>query len=157
MKTEKISNYVLYALAIFIVLSFLAFFLIGYDNMEGSLNAPKLTGYLLIVQYLLGVGGVAVMIWNVVSSVRKSSGGDEKATKGLPATKISMFAIIITVASLVIGLLTGLGEEDFTTTSGVFTEGYMVTVVDMFLCSIYILAIVAIVAVVVSMSGVLKK
>ena len=43
MKLEKISNYVLYGISVFIVLSFLAFFLIGYDNMEGDKNAPKLT------------------------------------------------------------------------------------------------------------------
>ncbi len=157
MKLEKISNYVLAALAILIVVSFLAFFLVGYDNMEGDLNSPKLTGFLLGVMYLLGLGATGAMIWSVVSYARKSAGVDQKTTTGLPGTKITICTVGVTLISLVIGLLFGLGEDDFTTSSGVFTPGYMVTVVDMFLWSIYILTIVSVIVVAVSMSGVMKK
>ena len=58
---------------------------------------------------------------------------------------------------IAIGVVAGLGEEPFTTVSGKTTSAGMVTFVDMWLWAIYILAIVAIVAVVVSMSGYLTK
>ena len=157
MKLEKISNYVLYAVSIFIVLSFLAFFLIGYDNMEGDKNAPKLTGFLLFVQYFLGFAAFGLMLWSVVVNARKSSGSDELLSTGIPGSKIVLFTCAITIVSLVVGLVVGLGEEDFTSSSGVFTPGYMVTVVDMFMWSMYILGIVSVVAVIVSATGIMKK
>mgnify|MGYP007038294973 CR=1 FL=1 len=50
-----------------------------------------------------------------------------------------------------------MGEEPYTTVSGVTTSAGMVTMVDMFLWAIYILAFITIVAVVISMSGWLTK
>ncbi len=157
MKLEKISKYVMLSLSIFCVLSFLAFFTIGYDNFDGKNNAPQLTGFLLVVQYLLAIGGFLLMLWSVAVSLRKSSGIDEKETTGIPGKKITMFTVVVTIVSLVVGLLDGLGEEDFTTTSGVFTPGYMVTLVDVCMWSIYILSIVSVAAVVLAASGLLSK
>lgn len=157
MKLEKISNYVLYGISIFIVLSFLAFFLIGYDNMEGDKNAPKLTGFLLCVQYLLGVAAFGMMLWSVVVNARKSSGSDEIKDTGIPGSKIILFTCVITVISLVIGAVLGLGEEEFVSSSGVHTPGYMVTLVDAFMWSMYILAAVSVVTVVISATGIMKK
>lgn len=157
MKLEKISNIVLYALSGLIVLSFLAFFLFGYDNMEGEHNAPKLTGFLLVVQYLLTIGAFAAMLWSVVVSAKKSSGINERLTTGVPGKKIILFATSATVISFIIGLLLGLGEEEFVTSSGMRTPGYMVTLVDVFMWSIYILSTISVVAVVVSATGVLAK
>ena len=62
-----------------------------------------------------------------------------------------------TLATAVPTPLACLGEEAYTTVSGVTTSGGMVTVVDMWLLTIYILAVIAVVAVVVSMSGYLTK
>jgi hypothetical protein len=61
------------------------------------------------------------------------------------------------IIALVIGLIAGMGEEAYTTVSGVTTSAGMVTVVDMFIWAIYILAFITIVAVIVSMSGILIK
>ncbi len=157
MKLEKISNYVLYAVSAFIVLSFVAFFMIGYDNMEGDKNAPELTGYLLFVQYGLGLLALGLMIWSVAVSAKRSSGSDEKKTTGVPGSKIVLLTCLITIVSLAIGLVFGLGEEAFTTSSGNVTEGYMVTVVDAFMWSIYILSAVSVIAVVLSATGVLNQ
>ncbi len=157
MKLEKISQIVMGVLATLTVVSFLLFFTVGYDNFDGKNNAPQLTGFLLWVQYLLAIGGFLLMMWSVFVSARKNSGVDEKETTGIPGKKITLFTVLVTIASLAVGLVLGLGEEDFTTTSGVFTPGYMVTLVDVCMWSIYILSIVSVAAVVVSATGVLRK
>ncbi len=161
MKIEKISNYVLYAISIIIVLSFLAFFLIGYDNMEGDKNAPKLTGYLLFVQYALGVIALGLMIWSVVVSAMKSSGGDETKASGVPGSKVVMFTCAITVVSMVVGAIIGFVDpsnaDGFTTSSGSYTSAGMLVLVDMCMWSMYILAVVSVIAVIISATGVLNR
>ncbi len=157
MKLEKISQIVMWSLTAFIVVSFLAFFTIGYDNFDGKNNAPELTGFLLWVQYLLAIGGFLLMVWSVFVSARKNSGTDEKDTTGIPGKKITMFTVIVTIVSLLVGLALGWGEEDFTTTSGVFTPGYLVTLTDICMWSIYILSVVSVGAVVVAATGVLSQ
>jgi hypothetical protein len=51
----------------------------------------------------------------------------------------------------------GIGEEDFRAADGTVTTGGWVTVVDMFIWSMYILTLVAIVAIGITMSGYLTK
>ncbi len=161
MKLEKISNYVLYALSAIIVLSFVAFFLIGYDNMEGDKNAPKLTGYLLFLQYGLGVIALGLMIWSVVVNALKSSGTDERKATGVPGSKVVLFTCAITIVSMAVGAIIGFVDpgnaEGFTTSSGSFTSAGMLVLVDMCMWSMYILAVVSVVAVIISATGVLKK
>ncbi len=157
MKLEKISNYVLYALSIIIVLSFVAFFLVGYDNMEGDKNAPMLTGYLLWLQYALGFITFVAMIWSLVVNALKSSGSDELKSTGIPGSRIVLCTCAITVVSMIVGLIIGIGEDDFTTSSGSFTPGYLVTLVDVFMWAMYILAVVSVIAVIVSATGIFTK
>ncbi len=158
MKLEKISNYALYAVCAVIVLCFLLYFTVGYNNMdEAGRTAPKLTDGLLVLQYALGVVTFILMVWSVFKGMKNSAGSDEKEATGIPGSKIVLFTVVITVISLVVGAVLGLGEPDFTTTSGVFTPGYMVTVVDAFMWSMYILAIVSIIAVVIAATGVMTK
>ncbi len=157
MKLEKISNLVLYILSAIIVLSFVAFFLIGYDNMEGDKNAPVLTSYLLFLQYGMVVIAAVLMLWSLFVNARKSSGSDELKSTGIPGSKIIIFTCALTVVSMVVGLLLGLNEEDFTTSSGTFTPASMVTLVDVFMWAIYILAIASVLAVVASATGIFNK
>ncbi len=63
--------------------------------------------------------------------------------------------IALLVISLVIGVLSGLGEEAFTAQDGTVTSAGWVTVVDMFCVSSGILFLAAVIAVAVSMTGVL--
>ena len=86
-----------------------------------------------------------------------NSGNTGPNPTGIASGKVTLCTWGSVIAALVIGLIAGLGEEDFTTVSGKTTAGGMVTVVDMFLWAIYILAFVTIVAVIVSMSGYLTK
>ena len=75
MKLEKISNNVLYVVCAIIVLCFLAFMFIGYDNYdEAGRVAPKLTGMLLFLQYALGIVTFILMIWSVIRGAKNSGG-----------------------------------------------------------------------------------
>ena len=158
MKLEKISNNALYAVCGIAVLCFLLFFCVGYGNTdEAGRTAPLLTDLLLGLQYVLGVVTFCLMIWSVVKGVQNTAGNDEMATTGIPGSKIVMFTGAVTIVSLLIGALLGIGEEDFTTNSGTTTPGYMITMVDAFMWSMYILFFVAVVAVVVAATGVMTK
>ena len=158
MKLEKISNNVLYAICAVSVLIFILFFTVGHDQYDEKGNvAPALTSLLLCLQYALGAITFILMIWSLVKSLQNSGGGDEKATKGIPASKIVLCTAIITVLSFVVGYVFNMGEEPFTTSSGVTTSGGMVTVVDAFIWSIYILFFVAVVAVIMAATGVMTK
>lgn len=158
MKLEKISNNVLYAICALSVVVFVLFFTVGYSNYDEKGNvAPTLTGLLLFLQYALGVVTFILMLWSVVQSVRNSGGSDEKATKGIPGSKIIVCTSVVTVLSFVVGYVFNLGEEPFTTSSGVTTSAGMVTVVDAFMWSIYIMFFVAVVTVILAATGVMTK
>ncbi|MBQ8050706.1 MAG: hypothetical protein IJ197_03925 [Bacteroidaceae bacterium] len=158
MKLEKISNNVLYAICGVSVLVFVLFFTVGYNNFDEKGNtAPQLTSVLLFLQYLLGVVTFVLMIWSVVKGIQNSGGGDEKATKGIPGSKIVLFTTILTILAFVVGYVFNLGEEPFTTSSGVTTSGGMVTVVDAFIWAIYIMFFVAVVTVILAATGVMTK
>lgn len=158
MKLEKISNSVLYAIAGLIVLCFVLFIFVGYNDMdEAGRNAPRLTDALLWLQYLLGLATAVLMVWSLIKSARNSAGGDEKEVTGISGSKVVLFTFVGTIVAFVLGYVCNLGEEPFTTSSGVTTSSGMVTVVDAFMWAIYILALVSVVAVVVAATGVMTK
>lgn len=161
MKLEKISNNVLYAVCAIIVVVFILFFGVGYDNVDVEIaadkNAPTMTNLLMILMYLLGVATFCLMIWSLVKGARSAAGSDEKETTGIAGSKIVMATAAITLVAFIIGYVFNLGEEPFTTSSGVTTSGSMVTLVDAFMVAIYILAIVSIISVVVAGTGVMTN
>ena len=158
MKLEKISNNVLYVVAGVSVLCFVLFFTVGFGNLdEAGRNAPVLTDALLWLQYLLGVITFCLMVWSLVKSTRNSAGSDEKEITGIPGSKIVLCTFVGTIVAFVLGYVCNLGEEPFTTSSGVTTSSSMVTVVDAFMWAIYILALVSVVAVVIAATGVMTK
>ena len=158
MKLEKISNNVLYAVCGVIVLVFALFFLVGYDNYDESGNvAPKLTNLLMALMYILGVVTFCLMVWSLVKSARNAAGSDEKEATGIPGSKIIIATAAVTLVAFIIGYVFNLGEEAFTTSSGVTTSGGMVTLVDAFMVAIYILAVVSVAAVVVASTGVMTN
>ncbi|MDE5787808.1 MAG: hypothetical protein K2H79_04605 [Bacteroidaceae bacterium] len=158
MKLEKISNYSLYAVCGVIVLVFALFFGVGYDNYDESGNvAPMLTNLLLGLMYVLGLVTFCLMVWSLVKSARSAAGSDEKETTGIAGSKIVIGTAVVTVLAFVAGFVFNMGEEAFTTSSGVTTSGTMVTLVDAFMVAIYCLAIVSVIAVVVASTGVMTK
>ncbi len=159
MKLEKLSNIALYASIGLGVVCFALFFLVDYSNMDfdGVHVSPALTDLVLILLYALLVVTTGLTVWSLVRGAMVNSGNTGPNPTGIASGKVTLCTWGSVIAALVIGLIAGLGEEDFTTVSGKTTAGGMVTVVDMFLWAIYILAFVTIVAVIVSMSGYLTK
>ncbi len=136
---------------------FAMFFGFWGDEMIGEYAAPTFTGLLLFLMYGMVALTAGLTIWAVVKGVASTKGNDSAATTGVPGSKITVCTCILFVLSLVIGYVLGIGESDFTAADGTVTPGSMVTVVDMFIWSIYILAIVAFASIAVSMSGILTK
>ncbi|GEM_PF-225309 len=154
MKIEKISKTALYICVGVIVVCFLAFFGIGYSNPVGDYNEPKLLDLLMWLMYVLFVVMLGLTVWSIFKGLGSQSGGSSSAS-GVPGGKIMAGTIALLVISLVIGVLSGLGEEAFTAQDGTVTSAGWVTVVDMFCVSSGILFLAAVIAVAVSMTGVL--
>jgi hypothetical protein len=157
MKIEKISSRVLLACVLLIIVCFGAFLTIGYDNPVGDKNDPMLTNVILVLMYALVAITAGLVIWSVVHGAQCSKGNDPAASTGVPGGKIVMCTICLLIASLVVGWVCGLGENDFTTSDGTVTPAYMVQFTDMFCISMGILFVAAAIAVAVSMTGVVTK
>lgn len=157
MKIEKISKMALYICIGIILVCFALFLTIGYDNPVGDNNEPLLTDVLMWLMYAMVITTAALTVWSVVRSIQSNKGNDPAATTGVPGGKITLFTILLLVASLAIGVVFGLGETEFTASDGTVTTAGWVTVVDAFCVSIGILTVAAAAAVVVSMTGILTK
>ena len=154
--TYKLSYYVLYGCIALIIVAFAVFFLIGYDNKEGDKNAPQLTNVRMFLMYSLIVGTALLTVWSGAKGV--SNGGSvSKNMNGVPAKKISIGVIGVLVVSLALGFIANMGVEAYVSNSGNETSAGWVQVSEMFIWSIYILIIAAVIAVLANMAGFLKK
>jgi hypothetical protein len=157
MKLEKISQMALYICIGIILVSFALFLTIGYDNPVGDNNEPILTDIIMWLMYLMVIATAGLTIWSGFRGIASSKGTDPAASTGVPGGKVSLITWGLFIVSLVIGLVLGLGESDFTAADGTVTTAGWVTLVDAFCVSIAILLIAAAAAVIVSMTGVLTK
>ena len=157
MKIEKISQMALYICIGIILVSFALFLTIGYDNPVGDNTEPILTDIIMWLMYLMVIATAGLTIWSGIKGMASSKGTDPAASTGVPGGKVSLITWGLFIASLVIGLVLGLGESDFKAADGTVTTAGWVTVVDAFCVSIGILILAAAAAVVVSMTGVLTN
>lgn len=157
MKIEKISSRVLLTCVILIVVCFAAFLLIGYDNPVGDNNEPMLTDVIMWLMYALTAVTAALTVWSLIRGMQNAKGTDPAATRGVPGGKITLCTALLTIASLVVGWVCGLGEESFTASDGTVTTAGWVTVVDVFMVSMGILLVAAAIAVVLCMTGIFTK
>ena len=157
MKIEKISNRVLLACVALIVVCFAAFFCIGYDNPVGDNNEPKLTNIIMWLMYALILVTAGLVVWSAIRGMQNTKGVDPAAITGVPAGKITLFTAGLTIVSLILGWICGIGEKEFTASDGTVTSAGWVTVVDVFMVSMGILLIAAAIAVAVSMTGIFTK
>ncbi|MCR4921687.1 MAG: hypothetical protein K5945_08290 [Bacteroidaceae bacterium] len=157
MKIEKISSRVLMCCVILIVVCFAAFLLIGYNNPVGDNNEPLLTDVIMWLMYLLILVTAGLTVWSAVRGIQNSKGNDPAATTGVPGGKITLFTAGLTIASLVLGWIMGIGEKEFTASDGTVTSAGWVTVVDVFMVSMGVLLVAAAIAVAVSMTGIVTK
>ena len=141
MKIEKISSRVLLACVVVIVVCFGAFMTIGYDNPVGDNNEPMLTDVIMWLMYLLIAATAALTVWSAVRGIQNSKGTDPAATTGVPGGKITLFTVGLTIVSLVLGWITGLGSTEFTASDGTVTSAGWVTVVNVFMVSMGILLV----------------
>lgn len=157
MKIEKISSRVLLACVALIVVCFAAFLLIGYNNPVGDNNQPMLTDVIMWLMYALILVTAGLTVWSAIRGMQNNKGNDPAASTGVPSGKITLFTVGLTIVSLIIGWVTGLGAQEFTASDGTVTSAGWVTVVNVFMVSMGILLLAAAIAVVVSMTGVVTK
>lgn len=157
MKIEKISSRMLLCCVILIVVCFAAFLLIGYNNPVGDNNEPMLTDVIMWLMYLLVLVTAGLTVWSAVRGIQNSRGNDPAATTGVPGGKITLFTAGLTIVSLILGWILGIGEKEFTASDGTVTSAGWVTVVDVFMVSMGVLLVAAAIAVAVSMTGIFTK
>ena len=157
MKIQRISSIVLLACVLLIVVCFGAFFCFGYDNPVGDNNEPVLTNVIMILMYLLIAVTAILTGLSLVSSMLNNKDNNPTATTGVPGGKIALCTVGLTIVSLVVGCVLGMGEKDFTAADGTVTTAIWVTVVDVFMVSMGILLVAAAIAVAVSMTGIMTK
>lgn len=156
-KKYMTSYYVLYACFAIIILVFGLFFLWGYDNPVGDYNAPYCTEGLMWLMYGMFAVTALLSVWSIVQGVMTSMGTKGENISGVPGGMVTGIALAIMLVSLIAGLLPNLNETEFTAADGTVTSATMVTVADMFLWSIYIMTALTTLAVLLNMSGLLKK
>lgn len=157
MKIEKLSNAVLLGCVLLIVVCFGAFFGIGYNNPVGDNNEPQLTDAIMYLMYFFILVTAGLTVWSLCRSVMNNKGNNPAATTGVPGGKIILFTIGLVIVTIVIGIVLGMGEKEFTASDGTVTSAFWVTIVDVFLVSMGILLVAAAIAVAVSMTGILTK
>lgn len=158
MKIQNISKYAMLGVMGLTALVFLLFFCVGWDDEYlGDKPNPKFTPLLLIWMYLVVLATAVLTVWSVVKGAQSTKGVDSASFTGVPGGKVIGFTAAITLVSMAIGFCFGFGEPDFTAADGTVTTGGWVQIVDMFICSMYILTLVAIGAIGLTMSGYLTK
>ncbi len=157
MKIQNISKYVMLGVMAISAIVFVLFFGLWGDEKMGEYDAPKFTDLLLVLMYALAGITTFLVVWAVVKGIASTRGNDSAATTGVPGSKIIAFTCLLFIGSMVFGYVLGIGEPEFIAADGTVTPGSMVTIVDMFIWSIYILSVVAFAAVGIAMSGVLTK
>lgn len=156
-KTEKISNYSLLAIVLVSALVFAIYLLGGSQPFEANpdFDEPNFTSLFIYLMYALVLGTGVACIWAFVRSMMLGNTGG--AENRVPGGLVSVISWGLMVVSVVIGLVLGLGETDFRAADNTITEAGWVTVVDMFMWSMYIMSIALIALVIISMAGVIAS
>lgn len=97
-KSYKTSYYVLYALIAVIVAVFGIFFLVGYDNFEGTLRVPTNTGLLVNLMYILSAVTFVMFLLGVLKEL-------------LTAKKVRLFGALAFIALLLVTFFIGSTES----------------------------------------------
>ncbi len=158
LKTEQVSTRVLYILIALTVLLFGAFFIIGFDkpySEDPGFNAPLLTDAVLIFVYLLILTALVIMAYSVVRSVRRRD-KSTNVTNNIPESKILWGTVALLLCCLVITFL--LGSTQPVQVNGVeFAQTFWLKTTDMFINTIIVMLIVAVLGVAFGVSGYGRK
>lgn len=166
MKIQKLSSLALYAVILIAVVCFALFFSVGYaptpeQEVAEDFNKfdwPQHTNTILYLMYGTFAITAILAIWSLIKGVALNMGNKGPNPSGIPSGLITTCVWVGTLAVLVVFyLIAPTAAEPFVTSSGAETSVGMLKVVDMFLPAIYTLFVITVVAVIISMSGVLSK
>lgn len=148
MKTERISQRVLYVLVGLAAVVFAAFYLVGFDMEQPDIpgfNAPLFTGVLIGLMW--GFLALAVVVFGVsVWRGTRMRGKEGRVVNGIPAACISAATLGLTAVLLV--LTFGLASTDSIPINGQpYDDTFGLRVAGMFVTSSLVLIVVAIGAV----------
>lgn len=148
LKTERISQHVLYVLVGVATVVFAAFYLIGFDMEQPDVpgfNAPLFTGMLIVLMWSflgLALAVFAVSVWRGV----RMHGKEGRNVNGIPAARISIIILSMTTALLV--LTFGLAPTDSILINGQPYENTLgLRVAEMFITTSLVLIVIAVGAV----------
>lgn len=154
MKSLKISDYVLWGLFGVSAIVLLLFLFVGYDTPyeeNPKFVAPQMLDALLCWMYALVAATAVVTIWSAVKGMGVAKGSDAKGLAG----KTGFIAFGLLAASVVIGALVGVADDDTLIINGKAFAAvenrtdYLLT--DISMISIVIMMLVTIAALIVSM------
>lgn len=152
LKTEQISNRVLYLLLGVSAVVFCLFYLVGYDVpyiFEPEYNAPVFTDVLLIFMYLLLAVSLFVALFAVVRGYKTRSA--ESVVNGIRVGRIAWGTVALLVVSLVVTFLCG-SSAPVSVNGKAFADVFWLKTTDMFIYTSSILIVVAVGAVGFSLS-----
>ena len=157
MNIEKISKWVLYGLMGLIVLVFALFMLIGFDTPyeeNPKMNAPLLTDAVIVLSLLLIVAAIVVTVWSAFKQFK--TGNTTSKDEGF-AGKTGLFATLVFVGAIVIGLIVGIANsgEHMLINGKDWNNPGEIILTDTSMIAIAILTVLSVAAVVYSM--VVKK
>ena len=146
----KMSYYALYVCFAVILVVLGMFFLVGYNNPVGDMNAPEHTETLIYLMYALF--GVTVGL-TVIAAIAQFGA----ALKDSPMGAIkSLLGLVLLVAVVLISYAMG-SDATITANEAPYTDTFWLKITDMFIYSIYFLLGIAALATLVNMTGIFKK
>lgn len=158
LNTEGVSSRILYILIGLVALVFAAFYLIGYGTPyeeDPSFNAPLFTDVLIYFMILLIIATIAVSVWSVIRSVKNRSKSDD-ITNGVPASKITLYTVVLLVASFLITFIFG-SSTPLKINGGMYNNTFWLKFTDMFVNTSIIMLLAAVGCVVYGMTRYNRK
>ncbi|MCD8296831.1 MAG: hypothetical protein LUC88_04590 [Prevotella sp.] len=158
MKAEHVSIRVLYILIAITVLLFGAFFIIGFDkpySEDPSFNAPLLTDAVLLFVYFLIAAALSIMAYSVVRSIKRR---DKSANviNNIPESKILWCTVALLLCCMILTFLLGSSQPVYV--NGVeFAQVFWLKSTDMFINTIIVMLVVAVLGVLFGVSGYSRK
>lgn len=132
------------------VLVFAAFFLIGYnggDDLLTQRNVPRLTGVLITTTICFVIGTIALVIWSIIKTVKKSKTAWNGYENGVARRKILMITIGTLIVIMLLSFTFG-STDKMLINHQPFSDKLTLRLANMFVTTSIILLIGAIIAII---------
>lgn len=156
-KCSKIASLALYILFGLSAIVLILFFCVGFNEMgsvaAGFVKWPRHTDTLLVWQYIL----VALCLVATVAGIVISKGGKVDSQMPKIAGVLQFIGVLVLpIVLLIVGFLIG-GKTPVRTGQGIYDNAFWLPATDAMLYTIYGLVIVAVIALILNMTGIFKK